>query len=989
MLMKRMLNRGLAALLLGSMALSLLASCQSSSAAADAPVRINEIMSLNTNTLQDEDGDSPDYIELHNTSDQPVSLQGYYLSDRDTNPRKWAFPDIEIAAGEYLVVFTSGKDRVNLDSRVLHTNFSISSEGGETILLMSEQHGIVDQIKMEASGPNLAYARVEDGSADNGQLRWFEHGTPGQKNDGRYAATQSELLTSITPVVISEYMTANDATLAAGDGGFYSWVELHNTSEEEVSLAGMGLSDSDSDPLRWTFPAQASIPAGGYLTVFLSGDAKVTESGELHAGFKLGSSDQVLLLSNSAGAALQRIELQGLTEGISCGTSPDDAAAWQFFRIPTPGKANTSAGYASLQEAVAAGNEGLWINEVAAVGTGSGSAEAYDWIELYNGSDEDIDLTGFGLSKKLEDRYAFTFPETTIEAGEYLLIYCPGAEGPEKEKKNSLYAPFKISTTGETLYLTNPDGLTLDVFTTGKLRGGVTSGRAAGGSLIERVFFSDPTPREENAQTTYTTYADKPTLSSSGGYASKGDSITVSAAPGVTVRYTTDGTEPTASSPEFPASGLGVIDTMTLHVRAFADGKLPSDTVSATYLTQKHDIPVVCLSTDPDNLFSTESGILVKGPGASSSFPYTGANFWKDWEREVAFEYFDVSGQKALDLRAGIKVFGQYSRAYDQKSLAVYFRDDYGQGDINYPFFENNDVTFMGSLVLRAGGQDQKFTRIRDAFCAQVMKGQCSNAIMDWQPVAVYLNGEYWGYFDLREKVNDQYFATHEGLDPDNLDRLKGNSTVQQGSNQEWKALLEYVKSHDLSIQENYDYVASQVDIENYIDYLIAEIFFANGDTGNIKFYRERTEGSKWRWVLFDLDMCLRNESLWDSYNMFEKMFNPDGHGSNNAFSTAMQRGLMENSGFKERFIERFAEHLNTTFQPERMLEILDGMVAKIDSEMKLHGARWDRPSYDDWLTEVDNLRRIVNRRRDFAKEQLIEYFDLSAARVEELFPAG
>ena len=204
------------------------------------------------------------------------------------------------------------------------------------------------------------------------------------------------------------------------------------------------------------------------------------------------------------------------------------------------------------------------------------------------------------------------------------------------------------------------------------------------------------------------------------------------------------------------------------------------------------------------------------------------------------FEYF-VDGEKVIDELAGIKVYGQYSRAYDQKSVAVYFRSDYGNDHVTYPFFENCDHTVFGCLLLRAGGQDQNMTRIRDAFAAQVMKGHTSLVFQDWQPVAVYINGEYWGYFDLRERINAEWLGTYAGVDGNNLDLIKGNSNAKAGSNDEYLALVHYAATHDLKDPTYYDYVANRVDIDNFIDYLITEIFFANGDTGNINKEKAKT----------------------------------------------------------------------------------------------------------------------------------------------------
>ena len=333
-------------------------------------------------------------------------------------------------------------------------------------------------------------------------------------------------------------------------------------------------------------------------------------------------------------------------------------------------------------------------------------------------------------------------------------------------------------------------------------------------------------------------------------------------------------------------------------------------------------------------------------------------------------------------------MFGQYSRAYDQKSMAIHLRDKYGKNEITYPFFKDNDVTTLSHLVLRAGGQDQKQTRIRDAFCAQVMKGHTTLAIMDWTPVALYINGQYWGFYDLREKINEDYFASHEGLDIDGMTIIKGDSRVITGTNTEIKALYAYVKSHDLSQSANYEYVCSVMDVDNFIDYLITEIFFGNGDTGNKKCYKAKN--GKWRWVMFDFDMAMRSETTWgDRFNTIEMLFNPGGHGSNNGFTTCLQTNLIKNSEFRNKFLTRYAELLNTVFMPENMKAVLKTMTDRIDSEMKLHGQRWNRPDYNTWQAQVVSLNGIIDKRRNIAKNQLIKFLSVSQQECDRLFPNG
>lgn len=938
---------------------------------------INEIMSQNTTFLTDISGNCPDWVELYNPGDVDVSLNDWFISDEELDPAKYQLPDIILKAGGYCVVFCDGEDRYDPETGEIHASFNVSSSG-EKLFLMSKS-GKTSEAEVGESLSDISYGRVEDGSAADTAYMWFASPTPGAKNEGRYSALAADVVEKTeSALLITEFSSANSETLPSPDGACYGFVTVKNITEEEVKLNGYCLSDKSSKAEKWHFPSSMTLAAGESLTLWCSG-LNTQDGEEVHTNFKLNSYDSELLLS-LAGSVMQTVPLTAVPEGIGAVVDVADTALIKYKRL------GSDKLFETYEEACTVESIGVCINEVSSV-KGNGAKEDYDWIELYNPTDEDIDLAGWSLSDSNDEKTRFTFEDEEIEAGGYLLIYCAG-ENPETTKKNSIYASFRLDTAGETVYLTNSDGVTVDIFTTGKLRSAVTSGRGLDGAG-KRVFFSTPTPGKANAEESYSGYAFTPVLSHDGGFVEAGTEITVASSEGgVTYRYTTDGSIPSSSSPEF--KGITVRANTVLRVKAFKGGKISSDEVTVTYLLSSENVsglPVVCLASDPDGLFSQDTGIFAYGDSYSSSFPYSGANFWQDWEREANFEYY-INGQKAVSVLAGIKVFGQYSRAYDQKSVAVYFRGDYGTDSVTYPFFEDNDHTTLTSLVLRAGGQDQNMTRIRDAYCSQLMKGNTSLVFQDWQPIVVYINGEYWGFYGLREKINAEWLGMYGGVDGENLDLIKGNRSAKSGTNEAWMELREYVNSHDLSKDEYYRYVESQVDIDNFIDYLITEIFFCNGDTGNVKFYRERSDTGKWRWIMFDFDMTLRNESLWNSYNAFEKLINPNGHGSGNSFYTHLQCGLMENDEFRDKFSARFAELLNTVYMPDNMKAELDRMIAMVDGEMERHCDKWGKPeTYEDWRTEVDNLYRIIAGRRDHVKKQLIEFMDLSDSEAKELFP--
>ncbi|MCR4616065.1 MAG: CotH kinase family protein [Clostridiales bacterium] len=787
------------------------------------------------------------------------------------------------------------------------------------------------------------------------------------------------------PVQVNEYMTKNTYVLYDEEGDYDDWVELHNTTGQSVSLRGMYLSDNSEKPGKWEFPAETYIPADGYLIVYLSGKDKVTESGEIHTNFKLGGEkDNIVGLFSSDGKAVDSLPLVDLDENVSYGRSAENPGELKYFANPTPGEKNSSVSFAELSAIRAKSNCTVLINEVsAAYDVGNKTSGQYDWIELYNASNSPVSLTGYGLYKSSGEDKKFTFPDgVTLDAGGYSVVYLIGDNPVPSDIKGKLIANFKVDSSGDQLLISDPNGEIIDKFFSGKLRIGVTSGRA---ETTDRVFFDTPTPGAENSGKYYTSYFKKPVFSSDGGIVESGTVLNITADIG-TVRYTTDGSEPKASSPEYK-DGITITKSTTVKAKVFGDDKLPSDTVTATFCVgMQHTLPIVCLSADPDDLFGYTNGILANGPGYGGDFPYVGANFWKDWERKATIEYFE-NGVKQVEFNAGINVFGQYTRAYDKKSLAIHLRDNYGAKSVTFPFFKDNNVTTHTDFVLRAGGQDSNKLELRDAFCAMVMKGYTDLAYMDWQPVALYINGKYYGFYNLREKINESYLDSHRDIDKDNVSIIKGNSKILAGTYDEYKAMLEYAKSHDLSIAENYDYMCKHMDIDNFIDYLIVEIFFCNGDTGNIKFYKGGGETDKWQWVMYDLDMAMYSDALWTTSSSISKLFDPQGHGSGHGFRTNLQRALIANKTFKDKFLKRYAELYNTAFTEEHMNAVLDEMVELVDGEMANNEKCWPKFSYQKWKNNyVPELHKVINGRREVAKAQLQSFLGVSNQTMNELF---
>lgn len=362
--------------------------------------------------------------------------------------------------------------------------------------------------------------------------------------------------------------------------------------------------------------------------------------------------------------------------------------------------------------------------------------------------------------------------------------------------------------------------------------------------------------------------------------------------------YTIDGSEPTQND-QLYSSPINLWKTTSIRARIIRSGHLPGAITTQTYLiNESHNLPIVSVNTDPVNLWDQEYGIYVMGNNAENEFPHFGANFWEDWERPAHIEMYETDGSLAFQLDAGIKIFGAWSRGHPQKSISIHARKSYGADGINYKIFKEKDISKFETIILRNSGNDFNNTMLRDAYCNRIV----STLELDQQayrPAIVYLNGEYWGIQNIREKVNEEFIAANHGIQEDQIDILEGNGEAVKGNAEHYEALLEYLYTHSLSIDENYDYIKTQIDIDNFIKYQLSEIFIDNRDWpgNNVKFWRERSPIGKWRWIMYDSDFGFDtwgNENK--SFNTLNFALEPNGPGwPNPLWSTFILRKLTEN----------------------------------------------------------------------------------------------
>jgi len=423
---------------------------------------------------------------------------------------------------------------------------------------------------------------------------------------------------------------------------------------------------------------------------------------------------------------------------------------------------------------------------------------------------------------------------------------------------------------------------------------------------------------------------------------------------------------------------------------SFKDGIRTSPVYTRSYfidedISNKYKLPVISLVTDAKNLFDADSGIYVPGIKYDSGDPQWSGNYFqkgREWEHPVHLEYFSKDGDHELSQDAGFRIHGGMTRHAAQKTLRMYARDEYGEDEFEMQLLPQKSVDEYKRFILRTTmGSWRGETIIADILAHELVR-DLDVEIMDYQPVLVYLNGEYWGIHTLRDRVDERYIEYTFGIDRDSVDMINGNiELIDAGSNEHYLSVAGYIEINDLSEPATYKYVCTQIDISSFVDYIIAEMFFSNFDwpANNQKLWRPQTPGGKWRWIFLDLDAAYDPGGP----NIFEQAMG-DGDETDwrkEPASSFLLRHLMKNGEFTSFFIARFAEILNEEFTPLKIVHKLEGIMSLYKDELPRHVSRWNYPaSLSTWEKDVaDNLLDFLMNRPCEVADQLMKYFELDA----------
>ncbi len=631
-------------------------------------------------------------------------------------------------------------------------------------------------------------------------------------------------------------------------------------------------------------------------------------------------------------------------------------------------------------------NGQLYINEFLASNSNGITDEAgdfEDWIEIYNAGNSDVNLAGYYISDNLANPLAWQIPTsnaslTTVPAGGFLLLW---ADKDTDDGENHI--DIKLGSSGEDIVLVQPDGITIeDQYTFSTQTADVSFGRIPnGGSSWD--FFAMSTPGESNDTPPGAPQVAKPIASINGGFYTGNVQITLTTTTsGANIYYTTDGSIPTENSTEYN-SPISFSENTSLRIKAFLDPLVPSDTQTETYLFDiDHTVPVIAYTADPDEMFDPSIGM------------YT--NYEDDIEINVNVEMYESDGTAGFNQIVESEINGKGSASNDQKSLALKAKSSLGSATIDYQIFPLSDEDKYRSLIIRNSGQDNNITQFRDVVATSLFWDvtDINNAKptiekpevygQAYRPSVSYINGEYWGILNIRERIDKRYIKVHFDLDDNEIDYIENKDEAKEGDLVAWDELTDFLEDNSLSSDDNFQFVKDRVDLDHYIDYIAFNLYIDNADWpgNNVRRFRERADDAKWRYLTYDLDFSLGLfvdgqdwNSGYNNANALGRLLEPNSNSwPNPSYATLLFRRLMENDGWRTEFVNTMADQLNLLYNDDRLTNRINDFQAEYAPEIEQHIDRWT--GYLQWEEKVQILRDFADGRTDNVRDHFIDEID-------------
>lgn len=839
-------------------------------------------------------------------------------------------------------------------------------------------------------------------------------------------------LFSNAQIVINEGSYRNFTQITDMYGKNPDWIELYNTGEEAINLNGYHLSDNPDQLNKWSFPP-VSVPPRQWIVVFATG-TNLVASGVQH--WETAIRDNMVWKyinpdSNTASDWMSPsfndsswMEGQG-----GFGFSDDDdntifssgfisVYTRRKFIIPDTSKIVAAILHVDFDDAFVAYLNGIEIarSNISAQASWNSTADSPREALMYQGQNPDKFTLDIDQIKQIwlqgENVLAVEAHNSSYESSDMSLrvflsfgildetnFFESVPEWFTDLADNEIHTNFKISTSGETIYLSNPENQIIDQLAIPPdLPINYSFGSVADGSRT-RGFFIVSTPNTSNAsQTSYTNgFEPMPEFSHIGGVYTESFFLSLSGNSATAqIRYTTDGQTPDEYSNLY-TNPIEIASNMVVKASCFGStDKLPSPVLTYTYFVGQQPTPAGILSVTMDNVhLYGESGIY--------------DNWWTDWKRPCYIEYFEPdSHQPVFRQKSGIKIDGGAggSRSHPQHSFRIEpGNSSLGDGDIKYPLIPSRpNRNSYAKFYIRNGSNQYLFYPCKDAIETKCMGDETKNTYSAYTPVQVYLNGQYWGYYELREKLDADYFKQNYGTIEDSLEILSvsywygGVLRAVTGSDPITRFNLDYQHFLELNAQEENFYTETDklFDLDYYTDYICAQSWIGNTDWpyNNIRIHRSPQTNYKWQFNLIDLEWSL-NPNGWQN-SEFDHIGFMLYYDSSYPYIHLWQKA-MENKKFHDNFINRFADLMNTSWKTMRLHKIANEIYTQTRPELPSTFERWGDSSIpvESYMDQFDQAHQTMlnelAQRSDFVRQHIVYHFNLPQTveinlRVE---PAG
>ena len=731
------------------------------------------------------------------------------------------------------------------------------------------------------------------------------------------AVAVSRVAPSRSVPLLNEAMSHNRTTPV--EGRLCDWVELCNATDGPISLGGLFISKDPEKKRMQALPDETMSP-GDYLILT-----------EYELGFRLNKDGETLYIFDSEGNELDSLCIPALEDNESF------VRSLGVVDYPSPGKSDCpeNAGGSTVEC-------GLVISEACTVndrGLPAGSPDTCDWLELRNESGESLSLEGYYLSDDMDEPRLYPL-SGTLASGECLLIRLPEDSG-----------PFALSSAGESVYLTEESGTICDILNIPYIPADCSYGKEQGRCL----YYAVPTPGMPNSGGSESICAE-PVVSVASGWYEEPFTVTLSGEGDI--YYTLDGSLPTKSSRLYRGESISVKSSLSLRARSYDGNRIPSLPVTVNYFLNALPLTldVVKISMDPKE---TQT-VLNKASVAKTS-------------ASIALY---VDGVEQFSESCGISVQGSGSRIYEKRSYQIDFRSRYGKTALHYKLFDKIDQSEFTTIALRSGSQDQCAACMRDEIISDLFF-DCSEDLLTfcYRPVSLYVNEDYRGVYFIRERCKASTVAYRYGVKEDSCYVVR--SMDSPGLNNEFGndffKLTKYIRTHDMSKQENFDALEEMLNIDGLIDFFCELMWSNNYDVNNIRFFRSEADNGRWQLILYDNDVAFyRDNYSWVRMTLQLYM--------------GMLNNLMRNEGFKERYTLRFGELLRGPLNEDAVIGRIRELESILDHDMeyncKLYPGVTD---YKKWKRSVNDLCEAKGRGIRGVTDNVIKQYIRSVALSDEL----